>query len=87
MNNVYVLSQEEWSGLSGGASWSGGGGLARAGARLQVAELARGGALRGAGRWAPGEPVTWTRPAEPARIDPPDSMVNRTFNVLVVKVR
>lgn len=53
----------------------------------QVAELARGGRLQHAGVWSARAGVRWERPAAPQPDLPRDSMTNRTFNILIARVR
>ncbi|XP_075975503.1 glutamate receptor ionotropic, kainate 2-like [Anticarsia gemmatalis] len=78
------LRSEEWESPAHGAvSWEADGG--RRALQLQVVELARGGALQRAGQWAPGAGLTWHRAELPAAAPPPDSMVNRTFTVLIAE--
>lgn len=84
--------QEEWNSedgagrLVGGAiTWEVEGG--RREVQLEVAELLRGGRLERVGLWAPRAGLSWQRHDPPADTPPPESMTNRTFTVLIAKVR
>ncbi|XP_038214236.1 glutamate receptor ionotropic, kainate 2-like [Zerene cesonia] len=77
----YIRSRE-WGGASSELAlrWEAGG--ARREVALQAAELLAGGELRTAAAWAPRDGLAW-RPRDPAPPPPRDSMVNRTFVVLI----
>lgn len=82
-----MVLQEDWddNGTSGPISWEADG--SRRDVSFEVVELARGGSLRHAGLWAPRAGVLWQRTDEPAPAPPRDSMTNRTFNILIARVR
>lgn len=65
-------------------SWEPDGG--RREVQLQIVELVRGGELQLAGLWSPRAGLSWRRPPEAVVPRPLDSMVNRTFTVLIAPV-